>query len=84
MCAAAATDDIEPPPTFGTGIHADFVSGMARRENDFVIVLNIDRTLSSADVVDLAHAKVRADGSGRRGLQDLTDSEPAIPKLSGL
>ncbi|GAA3150167.1 chemotaxis protein CheW [Planomonospora alba] len=47
-------DDIEPAPAFGAGIRADYISGMARREGDFVIVLDVDNVLSIADMAGLA------------------------------
>lgn len=45
--------DLEPAPTFGTGIQPDFISGMARRDNDFIIVLDLARVLSPEEVGDL-------------------------------
>jgi purine-binding chemotaxis protein CheW len=48
--------DVEPPPTFGTGIQPEFISGMARRENDFIIVLDLERIVSPADAAALARA----------------------------
>ncbi|MER7008831.1 chemotaxis protein CheW [Dactylosporangium sp. NPDC000555] len=48
--------DVEPTPTFGTGIQPEFISGMARREHDFIIVLDLERVLSPGDVADLARA----------------------------
>ena len=49
-------EDIEPAPSFGAGIRADFISGMAKRDNDFIIVLDIDHVLSLSDMTDLATA----------------------------
>jgi purine-binding chemotaxis protein CheW len=49
-----ASDDIEPAPAFGAGIRADYISGMARQEDDFIIVLDINRVLSLADLSGLA------------------------------
>ncbi|MFI5958403.1 chemotaxis protein CheW [Cryptosporangium sp. NPDC051539] len=49
-------DQIEPAPAFGAGIRADYISGMAKRENDFVIVLDVSRVLSIADMVSLQTA----------------------------
>ena len=49
-------DDIEPAPAFGAGIRADYISGMARRDNDFIIVLDINRVLSVADLGGIAAA----------------------------
>ena len=38
--------DIEPPPQFGAKLRADFISGMGRLGEKFVILLNVDRVLS--------------------------------------
>ena len=37
---------IEPAPTFGTRIRADFIDGMAKVNSAFVILLNLGRVLS--------------------------------------
>jgi purine-binding chemotaxis protein CheW len=49
-------DDVEPSPVFGGGIRADFITGMARQEGAFVIVLDIGRVLTSADLGPLDRA----------------------------
>src|SRR5262249_18413268 len=38
--------DIEPPPTFGTRIRTDFIQGMGRLNNRFVILLDVNNVLS--------------------------------------
>jgi purine-binding chemotaxis protein CheW len=38
--------DIEPPPAFGAGISSDFIAGMARHDDEFIIVLDARRLLS--------------------------------------
>ncbi len=38
--------EIEPAPSFGTKIRVDFISGMAKVNGKFVIVLNVERVLS--------------------------------------
>ena len=38
--------DIEPAPRFGTNIRADFISGMGKINDDFVIILDINKVLS--------------------------------------
>ena len=38
--------DIEPPPSFGTSVNAEFIAGMARVDGRFVIILDIARVLS--------------------------------------
>ncbi|WP_346399152.1 chemotaxis protein CheW [Pseudomonas syringae] len=47
---------IEPPPNFGTRIRADFISGMAKVDGKFVIVLEVDRVLSIDEMSSLAEA----------------------------
>ena len=46
--------DIEPPPTFGAGIRPDFINGMAKRNNRFVILLNVNRVLSVDEMSNLS------------------------------
>jgi len=41
-----ADADIEPPPSFGARLRSDFVSGMGKIGDDFVIILDIDHVLS--------------------------------------
>lgn len=46
--------EIEPPPSFGAKIRADFIAGMGKVEGKFVIILKIERALSSDDLATLA------------------------------
>jgi purine-binding chemotaxis protein CheW len=48
--------DIEPPPSFGSGIRPDFVSGMAKRKGHFVILLNVEKVLSVDEMAELSRA----------------------------
>lgn len=41
-----APDAIEPPPSFGTRIRPDFLQGMGKVKDRFVVILNVHRTLS--------------------------------------
>lgn len=43
---AISASDIEPPPQFGSKIRADFIAGMAKMANRFVILLHVDKVLS--------------------------------------
>ena len=49
-----AAADIEPPPTFGARIRTDFVAGMGRVGRRFVIILDLARVLSFAELAQLA------------------------------
>ena len=46
--------EIEPPPSFGAKIRADFIAGMGKVSGKFVIILNIDRVLSVEEMATLA------------------------------
>jgi purine-binding chemotaxis protein CheW len=62
---ALSEDDIEPAPAFGAGIRADYISGMARRDNGFLILLDVSHVLSISDMISLSdvaeHAPTTAD-----------------------
>jgi purine-binding chemotaxis protein CheW len=52
-------DEIEPPPTFGARIRADFIAGMGKVNQKFVIILEIQKVLSvdeMAVLADVSHA----------------------------
>ena len=45
--------DIEPPPQFGAKLRADFITGMGRLAEKFVIILDVDRVLSVEELATL-------------------------------
>ena len=45
--------EIEPPPSFGANIRADFISGMGKVNGKFVIILSIQHVLSVDEMVTL-------------------------------
>jgi len=49
-------DQIEPAPSFGTGLRQEFIRGMARTEVGFIILLDVGRVLSVDDMAALAGA----------------------------
>lgn len=46
--------DIEPPPAFGAKIRADFIAGMGKINNKFVVLLNVEKVLSIEELAQLA------------------------------
>ena len=46
--------EIEPAPSFGARIRIDFISGMAKVNGKFVILLNVDRVLSVEEMAMLS------------------------------
>lgn len=45
--------EIEPPPAFGAKIRTDFIEGMGKIDGRFVILLNVDKVLSTDEIVAL-------------------------------
>jgi purine-binding chemotaxis protein CheW len=51
-----AKEDIEPPPSFGARIRAEFIDGMGKIDNRFVILLDVAHVLSADDKAVLSQA----------------------------
>ena len=51
---------IEPPPSFGVDIRSDFIAGMGKRNDQFVILLDVDRI---GNVEELANSMKLGDGN---------------------
>jgi purine-binding chemotaxis protein CheW len=45
-----ADADIEPPPSFGTKIRTDFIAGMGKVRERFVIILDVNKVLSTEEM----------------------------------
>jgi purine-binding chemotaxis protein CheW len=46
-------EHIEPPPQLGTKLNTEFIKGMGKVENDFVMILDIDKVFSVKDLTDI-------------------------------
>ncbi|MCY1034844.1 chemotaxis protein CheW [Corallococcus sp. BB11-1] len=49
-------DDIEPPPAFGTRVRLEFLRGMGRHGDAFILLLDLDRLLSLEELLRLTTA----------------------------
>ena len=61
-----AAADIEPPPRMGTRLNTDFIKGMGRQGDKFIIILDIDKVLSHEELAVVASAG-RAAEAGAAG-----------------
>lgn len=48
-----SSDQIEPPPSFGANIRPDFIAGMGKVNDRFVIILSVNRVLSIDEISEL-------------------------------
>jgi purine-binding chemotaxis protein CheW len=44
---------IEPPPRIGTILDTEFIRGMGKRGEEFIIILDIDRILTQQELSDI-------------------------------
>lgn len=51
-----ASEDIEPPPSFGVSVDTEFILGMGKANNKVAILLDISRVLRNDDVASVADA----------------------------
>jgi purine-binding chemotaxis protein CheW len=43
-------DQIEPAPKIGTQLKTEFIKGIGKRDNEFIMILDIDRVFSAEDL----------------------------------
>ncbi len=53
------SEEIQPPPSVGSWINTDFVRGMGKRDDNFLMLLDLDRVFSTGEM-DSALAAVEA------------------------
>lgn len=58
------TDRIDPPPRMGAAVRADFIRGIGKHGDRFLLILDVDKVFSSEEILDLA--------------QMMGDAQPAV------
>ncbi len=53
-----ASDKVEPAPRFGTKLAAEFILGVGKREDGFIIILDIDRIFNNEEVALLKNPEL--------------------------
>ncbi len=51
------SEDIEPPPQFGSSVQTDFITAMAKAKNVVIMLLDINRVLTSEELANLAASR---------------------------
>lgn len=49
-----APEEIEPSPSIGTAIDSSFIEGMGKKGEDFFVILNINKVLTSGEIAEIA------------------------------
>lgn len=50
--------EIEPPPKFGSDIAAQYIKGIGKRNDEFLMILSIDEIFSTDEVINLKNVVV--------------------------
>lgn len=50
------TSKVEPPPSIGSQVKADFLKGMGKHDDQFLLLLDIDRVFSSAELSSISES----------------------------
>lgn len=56
-----SADQLQPPPRLGSGIDTGFIDGMGKKDEHFLILLNVDRLFTSEETDQLHQAFAPAD-----------------------
>ena len=48
--------DIEPPPAYGASVRTEYIHGMAKVNNRFVILLDVDQALAAEELLAISQA----------------------------
>ncbi|MGH8583149.1 MAG: chemotaxis protein CheW [Gammaproteobacteria bacterium] len=70
--------DIEPAPSFGARLRTEFIAGMGKMEDRFLIILDITRVLSLEDMSTLAQAAPAVDRDGEAEAARSVDERVAV------
>ena len=51
--------NIEDAPAFGAQIRAEFIQGIAKKDDEFIVLLNAEKTLSSKELANLVAVELQ-------------------------
>src|SRR5512136_1454219 len=54
-------EQIEPPPRLGTKLNTDFIRGMGKHNDQFIIILDIDKVFSAEELSEVNGSQINAD-----------------------
>lgn len=53
------TSQIEPPPSIGTKFNSEFIYGMAKVEEEFIMLIDMQKVLSSEEMINIAETSTK-------------------------
>ena len=67
---ALTAEEIEEPPAFGTRVRLEYLAGMGKLGKKFALILNIDRVLSTAELLTVTGLQTELANSGAEVTQE--------------
>uniref|UniRef100_A0A7C3E991 Chemotaxis protein CheW n=1 Tax=Gracilinema caldarium TaxID=215591 RepID=A0A7C3E991_9SPIR len=52
--------EIEPAPRFGNNVAVEYIQGIGKKDGKFIIILNMDKILSTDEVIDISQVDTHA------------------------
>ena len=79
-------EQIEPPPKIGTGLDTEFIRGMGKHDERFLIILDIDRVFSSEELAMVGGPASEAAAEIARSMRALLAETPNVrrPEIDAL
>ena len=72
-------DQVEPAPKLGTRLNTEFITGMGKRDDKFIIILNINRVFSIDELAVVQNIEQQNDEIANLTMESATESStPAI------
>jgi purine-binding chemotaxis protein CheW len=72
-----STDEIEPPPSIGMQMRSDFIRGMGKQGEEFIIILDVNRIFTSDELHNLTiENENEVDGTGDEVITDTPAPDP--------
>ena len=73
-------DQIQPPPAFGTHVQLDFLRGLGEVNGSFVLILNLDRLLTTEELLKATEDAQLESGDSREAVTPDTGHDPQLAK----
>lgn len=58
------TERIDPPPRMGAAVRADFIRGIGKHGDRFILILDVDKVFSTDEIQDLSQLLAEGPSSG--------------------
>lgn len=68
-------DDIEPAPSLGTRVKAELLTGMAKRDAEFIMLLDMDRVLTEDELETVSRGDLGQENSADPSTGNAVDME---------